>query len=99
MTQENGPVDLFAPIEKDVILEVRGGRMKNMRGLEIQSGIDKEAYSGPVKVGSVGITDDEHDLTFHGGPDKAIHGCESSADVSATRCHEAQYRSANERER
>jgi hypothetical protein len=67
--------DLFAPFEEDVILEVRKGTMKNMPGLKIQSGIDKTLCSGRVPVSTLGVADDEHDLTFHGGPDKAIHGC------------------------
>ncbi|ORY68665.1 MOSC domain-containing protein [Pseudomassariella vexata] len=69
-------VDMFAPFERDVILEVRTSRMKIMLGLAIQSGIDKEIRSGKVFVTKTGIEEDEHDLTFHGGVDKAIHGCE-----------------------
>lgn len=68
-------VDLFAPFEHDVILEVRTSGMKRMPGLRIMSGIDKEPRSGPVPVSSLGLDGDEHDPTFHGGRDKAIHGC------------------------
>lgn len=68
-------MDLFAPFEKDTILEVRTGRMKTMAGLTAQSGIDKQLRSGRVPVTFLGIDSDEHDLTFHGGRDKAIHGC------------------------
>ncbi|KAL2758656.1 hypothetical protein ACRALDRAFT_1061796 [Sodiomyces alcalophilus JCM 7366] len=77
-TAQNGgheePVDFSSPCTTDVILEVRTGRMKKMTGLEIESGIDKTIRSGPVRVTRLGLEDDEHDLTFHGGVDKAIHG-------------------------
>lgn len=68
-------VDLYAPFEKDVILEVRSSKMKTMPGLSVQSGIDKLVREGRVPVSLIGIDDDEHDLVFHGGPDKAILGC------------------------
>lgn len=70
-------IDLWAPCTTDTILEVRSGKLKKYKGLNIESGIDKSLLSGPVHVGKLGIDGDEHDLTFHGGPDKAIHGCES----------------------
>jgi hypothetical protein len=75
MTAE-GEVDLYAPFTSDRILEVRSGKLKKYKGLNIESGIDKLLLNGPVHVGRLGIDGDEHDLTFHGGPDKAIHGCE-----------------------
>ncbi|CAK7220826.1 hypothetical protein SBRCBS47491_004321 [Sporothrix bragantina] len=68
------PLDLYAPITSDIILEVRRGKMKAMEGLKIMSGIDKGLCTGPVKVDSMGIVEDEHDYTFHGGIDKAVHG-------------------------
>ncbi|KAK5634397.1 hypothetical protein RRF57_010110 [Xylaria bambusicola] len=71
-------IDLFAPFEKDTILEIRTSKMKTMPGLTIQSGIDKELRSGRIHVTYLGLVDDEHDLTFHGGKDKAIHGYCSS---------------------
>ncbi|KAK6864144.1 hypothetical protein PG990_006419 [Apiospora arundinis] len=71
-------VDLYAPFEKDVILEVRSSKMKTMPGLSVQSGIDKLVREGRVPVSKIGIDDDEHDLVFHGGPDKAILGYCSS---------------------
>lgn len=70
-------IDLFAPFEKDTILEVRTSKMKLMPGLTIQSGIDKQLRSGKIPVTFLGLDADEHDLTFHGGRDKAIHGCRS----------------------
>lgn len=69
-------VDLRAPFTSDVLLEVRTSTMKKMPNLEIESGIDKELRNGPVRVSLLGLEDDEHDPTFHGGVDKAIHGCE-----------------------
>lgn len=68
-------VDLCQPFERDTLLEVRSGRMQLMKGLSILSGINKEVLPGPVEVSVTGIIDDEHDPTFHGGPDKAILGC------------------------
>lgn len=74
--QETQPkVDLLAPFTSDVLLEVRSGQMKPLPGSTTLSGIDKSMIDGPVYVGSDGIVDDEHDLVFHGGPDKAILGC------------------------
>lgn len=70
-------VDLWAPFTHDTILEIRSGKLKKYKGLHIESGIDKTVLTGPVHVNKLGIDGDEHDLTFHGGPDKAIHGCES----------------------
>ncbi|KAK3902997.1 pyruvate kinase-like protein [Staphylotrichum tortipilum] len=71
-------VDLYAPFTSDTILEVRTGKMKPLRGLTVQSGIEKTLREGPVAVTELGLEDDEHDPTFHGGLDKAIHGYCSS---------------------
>ncbi|GAB1313862.1 hypothetical protein MFIFM68171_04072 [Madurella fahalii] len=68
------PVDLHAHVTSDTILEVRTGRMKPMRGLTVESGIDKTVRDGPVRVTKTGLEEDEHDPTFHGGVDKAVHG-------------------------
>lgn len=67
-------IDLWAPFTSDTILEVRAGKLQKYKGLHIESGIDKSLLHGPVHIGKLGIDGDEHDLTFHGGPDKAIHG-------------------------
>ncbi|KAK3309146.1 pyruvate kinase-like protein [Chaetomium strumarium] len=67
-------VDLYRPFTSDTILEVRTGRMKPLSGLTVQSGIDKIIRDGPVRVTETGLEGDEHDPTFHGGVDKAIHG-------------------------
>ncbi|KAM7195447.1 pyruvate kinase-like protein [Naviculisporaceae sp. PSN 640] len=77
-TGTDTPVPGVTPDLSDTILEVRLGKMKLMPGLKIQSGIDKQLVDGTVQVGSGGIEGDEHDYTFHGGPDKAIHGYYSS---------------------
>ncbi|KAI0017447.1 PK beta-barrel-protein domain-containing protein-like protein [Xylariomycetidae sp. FL0641] len=71
-------VDLFAPVERDTILEVRTSKMKTMPGLKIESGIDKGLRTGRIAVDKTGLEADEHDLTFHGGADKALHGYCSS---------------------
>jgi MOSC domain-containing protein YiiM/ferredoxin-NADP reductase len=68
-------IDLWAPCTSDTILEIRTSRMKKMPGLQIESGIDKLIRDGPIKMSFLGLTDDEHDPTFHGGVDKAVHGC------------------------
>ncbi len=49
------PIDLFAPVTSDVVLEVRSGKMKNLKGLSILSGIDKSLCPGAVRVTSEGI--------------------------------------------
>ncbi|KAL2131819.1 hypothetical protein VTI74DRAFT_4563 [Chaetomium olivicolor] len=72
------PVDLYATFTSDTILEVRTGKMKPLRGLAVESGIDKTIRHGPVRVTEMGLEGDEHDPTFHGGLDKAIHGYCSS---------------------
>jgi len=68
---ESSGVDLFAPVEADTVLEVRSGKMKNMEGLSIQSGIDKTLCSGSVAVTSMGIVGDEHDYTVRCPPTSA----------------------------
>ncbi|KAI1477426.1 PK beta-barrel-protein domain-containing protein-like protein [Daldinia eschscholtzii] len=67
-------IDLFAPFERDVILEVRTSKMETMPGLKIETGINKKIRTGRVPVSFIGLDADEHDLVFHGGRDKAIHG-------------------------
>lgn len=75
MTESQSKIDLYAPFKRDTILEVRASKMKKMRGLEVMSGIDKTIINGPVYVGRTGLEGDESDPTFHGGVDKAVHGC------------------------
>lgn len=73
-----GDYDFHAPFVSDTLLEIRTSRMKLMPGLTVSSGIDKRLRDGPMKIDKVGLEGDEHDLTFHGGPDKAILGYCSS---------------------
>ncbi|THX71324.1 MOSC domain-containing protein [Aureobasidium pullulans] len=51
--------------------EIRTSKLKQFG--TVLSGIDKRPIQGPLYVSFMGLTDDEHDLTFHGGIDKAIH--------------------------
>ncbi|KAK3986318.1 putative phthalate 4, 5 dioxygenase oxygenase reductase subunit [Cladorrhinum sp. PSN332] len=73
-TSSPSTVDLYAPFTSDTILQVRRGKMKNMPNLTIQSGIDKHEAQSPIWVDKWGLEGDEHDMTFHGGLDKAVHG-------------------------
>lgn len=50
-----------------------------MGGLEAEPGIDKTIRKRPVFLSFIGLDADEHDPTFHGGVDKAVHGCIVSA--------------------
>lgn len=65
---------MFAPVERDIVLEIRTSKMKTMPGLKIETGIDKRIRFGRIPVSLIGLDADEHDLVFHGGRDKAIHG-------------------------
>ncbi|KFA70882.1 hypothetical protein S40288_10019 [Stachybotrys chartarum IBT 40288] len=78
MAEAQYKADLSVPFEVDRLLEIRTSRMKQMPGLKIESGIDKTICPTSMKIDKVGLEGDEHDLTFHGGPDKAILGYCSS---------------------
>lgn len=80
-------IDLWSPFTSDTLLEVRTSVMKKMPGLEVTSGIDKDLRHGPIHVSYLGLDADEHDPTFHGGPDKAIHGCEYIMMLAQAFCH------------
>lgn len=71
--------DLAAPFEADRLIEIRTSGMKRMPGLAVMSGIDKELRTVSMKVDKLGLEGDWHDLTFHGGLDKAILGCRHSS--------------------
>lgn len=77
MAAAPGEIDLAAPVTSDTLLEIRSGKMAPLPGIpSVLSGIDKSPLPpGPVHIGPLGIPGDEHDLTFHGGPDKAILAC------------------------
>ncbi|KAH7399900.1 MOSC domain-containing protein [Cadophora sp. MPI-SDFR-AT-0126] len=67
------PPDLSAPWHKDTVLQLRTSKMKPMRNLSITTGIYKQPRTSRVFCSFTGLADDEHDLTFHGGVDKAVH--------------------------
>jgi len=67
------PPDLDAPFEKCIMIQLRTSTMKTMRDLKIQTGIYKQPRTSPVFCSFTGLESDEHDLTFHGGVDKAVH--------------------------
>lgn len=69
---------LALPFQDDRLLEVRVSRMKKLRGVNVMSGIDKTLCDSSVHLTKLGLVGDEHDLTFHGGPDKAVLGYCSS---------------------
>ncbi|KAG5982774.1 hypothetical protein E4U55_001380 [Claviceps digitariae] len=78
MAVETWAADFAAPFEVDTLLEVRVSGMKKMPGLNVPTGIDKKLVDHPIKISKLGLEGDWHDLTFHGGPDKAILGYCSS---------------------
>jgi MOSC domain-containing protein YiiM len=47
--------------------------MKQMRDLSIFTGIYKQPRTTRIFCSVTGLESDEHDLTFHGGVDKAVH--------------------------
>jgi MOSC domain-containing protein YiiM len=65
--------DLWAPWQKATLIQVRTSKMAKMRGLNIYTGIYKMPRTTRVFCSSIGLESDEHDLTFHGGVDKAVH--------------------------
>ncbi|KAK3685800.1 pyruvate kinase-like protein [Podospora appendiculata] len=71
-------VNLDAPFTSDVVLEVRTGKLKPLAGIKANSAIYKDVCDGPVPVTKMGLEGDEHDYTFHGGLEKAVHSYCSS---------------------
>lgn len=65
--------DLSAPFTNPTIREVRTSKMKFMHNLSIETGIYKKPRTTRVFCTTTGLESDEHDLTFHGGIDKAVH--------------------------
>ncbi|GAB0137071.1 hypothetical protein EsDP_00005354 [Epichloe bromicola] len=78
MAVETWAADFTTSFEVDKLLEVRLSGRKKMPGLNIETGIDKKIVHHPMKIHKLGLEGDWHDLTFHGGPDKAILGYCSS---------------------
>jgi hypothetical protein len=66
-------VDLNAPWQRDTLLQLRTSKMKQMHNLSITTGIYKLPRTERVWCSSTGLESDEHDLTFHGGLEKAVH--------------------------
>lgn len=88
MSQQE-PVSLgAAEAVVDTVLEVRTGKMQSFEGINVQTGIFKTPHDGAMQVGEIGIEGDEHDYTFHGGVDKAVHACERVMGGSALRRRE-----------
>jgi MOSC domain-containing protein YiiM len=67
------PPNLDAPFERDTLLQLRTSKMRPMRDLAITTGIYKLPRPERVFCSFTGLESDEHDLTFHGGVDKAVH--------------------------
>ncbi|KUJ18055.1 PK beta-barrel-protein domain-containing protein-like protein, partial [Mollisia scopiformis] len=55
------------------LLQLRTSKMKTMLNLTVKTGIYKEPRTERLFCSSTGLDGDEHDLTFHGGVDKAVH--------------------------
>lgn len=64
---------LSTPFSTCKITQLRTSKMQKMRNLSIETGIYKTPRAGRLWCSSTGLADDEHDLTFHGGVDKAVH--------------------------
>ncbi len=67
------PLPSYNPPAPAPILSLRTSRLLPLGNLSITSGINKLPRRGLIPVSPLGLDADEHDLTFHGGPDKAIH--------------------------
>jgi len=66
-------LDLEAPWQRDTLLQLRTSKMKQMHNLSITTGIYKLPRTDRVWCSLTGLESDEHDLTFHGGFEKAVH--------------------------
>jgi MOSC domain-containing protein YiiM/ferredoxin-NADP reductase len=55
------------------LLALHTGRLSPLSPLKVLSGIDKSPRIGNVQLDLLGFESDEHDPTFHGGIDKAVH--------------------------
>ncbi|RDL38962.1 uncharacterized protein BP5553_03302 [Venustampulla echinocandica] len=67
------PMDLDNPFQRDKLLQLRTSKMQKMHNLSILTGIYKQPRASRVFCSFTGLESDEHDLTFHGGLDKAVH--------------------------
>lgn len=67
------------PPKKDVLLNVRTGKVRPFGGVKLRSAINKHARQGRVEVTELGLVGDEQQYINHGGVDKALHVyCESN---------------------
>ncbi|KAG0652752.1 Carnitine monooxygenase beta subunit [Hyphodiscus hymeniophilus] len=66
-------LDLDAAWHKSTLIQLRTSKMKQMKNLSITTGIYKLPRTDRVFCTNTGLESDEHDLTFHGGFDKAVH--------------------------
>jgi MOSC domain-containing protein YiiM/ferredoxin-NADP reductase len=67
------PPDLVITFTAPTIIQLRTSKMQKMHNLSIETGIYKTPQSQRLWCSLTGLEDDEHDLTFHGGVDKAVH--------------------------
>lgn len=73
--------DVVAPLppKKDVLLNVRTGKIRPFGGGKLRSAINKHPRQGRVQVTELGLVGDEQQYVLHGGVDKALHVyCESN---------------------
>jgi MOSC domain-containing protein YiiM len=77
MAGDTWAADFTSQFEVDKLVEIRTSGKKKMPEVNVDTGIDKTICSRPMKIDRLGLEGDWHDLTFHGGPDKAILGCKS----------------------
>lgn len=73
--------EVVAPLPpiKDVLLNVRTGKVRPFRGGKLRSAINKHSRQGRVQVTELGLVGDEQQYVLHGGVDKALHVyCESN---------------------
>ncbi|PWY91986.1 vanillate O-demethylase oxidoreductase [Aspergillus sclerotioniger CBS 115572] len=68
---EPSPSPIIAIPPPTLLQEIRTSKLRPFG--PVLSGIDKQTRPGQLYVSTIGLEDDEHDLTFHGGIDKAIH--------------------------
>lgn len=67
------------PPKKDVLLNVRTGKVRPFGGVKLRSAINKQSRQGRVEVTEIGLVGDEQQYALHGGVDKALHVyCESN---------------------
>ncbi|KAJ0109499.1 hypothetical protein J7T55_000425 [Diaporthe amygdali] len=67
------------PPKKDVLLNLRTGKVRPFGGVKLRSAINKHRRQGRVELTELGLVGDEQQYVLHGGVDKALHVfCESN---------------------